>query len=145
MTLKWILICAGSLVWVSCNSNEKIGANESASGTYVREYSHEIVNTNSGNKVGMRKVRDTIFVEQTDQGYLISNSKWRLNDYDQDGWTSMEHSEDKPLPTFQASYDESSSSLIAKNEMVSYPLFLDSEKNKLYKGKSRNIEYRKIK
>ena len=140
-----ILICAVGLASVSCNSNEKFETNEKASGIYVREYSHEVTNLNSGNRIGYRKVRDTIFIEKTDKAYLVTNRKWRLNDYDNEGWVSMEHSEEKPLPTFKATYDEVSSSLIADNDLISYPLFLDKEEGKLFRGKSRDVEYMKIK
>src|SRR5688572_5843906 len=108
---RMILICAVSLSSVSCSSNEKVEANENTSGIYVREYSHEVTNLNSGNRIGYRKVRDTIFIEKTDKAYLVTNRKWRLNDFDNEGWVSMEHSEERPLPTFKATYDETSSSL----------------------------------
>lgn len=145
ITSRMILICAVGLASVSCSSNEKLEANENASGIYVREYSHEVTNLNSGNRIGYRKVRDTIFIEKTDKAYLVTNRKWRLNDFDNEGWMSMEHSDSKPLPTFQASFDENTKSFIADNELLSYPLYLDSDKQKLYKGKSRETEYVKIK
>ena len=33
----------------------------------------------------MRQIRDSIFVDETDDGFMVSNRKWKLNDYDQDG------------------------------------------------------------
>ena len=107
MTLKSILIFAGGLGLVACNSSEnsRVGEND-ASGVYAREYSSEVTHPETGNKLGIRKIRDSIFVQAVDGGYEISNHKWRLNDYDQEGWVSMKHADDRPLPTFIAAYDE---------------------------------------
>jgi hypothetical protein len=142
---KLIQLCAVGIVAISCGPKDNGLSNDSASGVYVREFSHEVVNVNSGSKIGMAKVRDTIFVQEADNGYVVSNHKWRLNDFDQDGWVSMEHSESRPLPTFQASFDKTSSMLVAENELVSHPLYFDSENKKLYKGKSKELEYLKVK
>jgi hypothetical protein len=146
MTLKFVLICAGSWMLVSCdpkNSSESSGT--AAAGIYVREYVTEITNQNTGDKIGTRKVRDTIIIERIeDDEFKITNRKWRMNDYDQDGWVSMEHADDRPLPTFLASYDETSSELLPKGETISHSIFLDQENGKIFKNKSRDIEYVKV-
>lgn len=145
MTLQFILICAGSWMLVSCNSETNSDSSSTnVAGIYVREYAVDITNPNSGDKIGMRKIRDSIFVEQQDNGYKVTNRKWRMNDYDQDGWVSMEHADDRPLPTFLASYDETSSELLPKGETISHSIFLDQENGKIFKNKSRDIEYLKV-
>ena len=144
MALKVTLFFVVCVSFAACNSAEKASSEENIAGVYVREFSHEIINTNSGDKVGLRRVRDTILVEHTDDGYLISNRKWKLNDYDQEGWVSMKHAEDRPLPTFEASFDATSNSLIADDQLLSYPLFVDSERKRLYKGKDKNVAYTKV-
>lgn len=145
MTLKLILICAGSWMLVSCNSESNSdSASADASGVYVREYATEITNPNTGDKIGMRQIRDSIFVERQDNGYKITNRKWRMNDYDQDGWVSMAHADDRPLPTFLASYDETSSELLPKGKTVSHSIFVDQKNGKILRNKSKDIEYLKV-
>jgi hypothetical protein len=85
---------------------------------------------------------DHLFRKATD--YEISNHKWRLNDYDQEGWVSMQQADDQPLPIYIAAYDENSKSLTSKNSNVSQSIFLDIENGKLFKNKSRDIEYLKV-
>lgn len=65
-----------------------------------------------------------------------------MNDYDQEGWVSMAHSKDRPLPRFNASFDETSGNLIADNELKSHSLVLDSRNGTLNKGE---LEYIKVK
>lgn len=144
MTLKIILICAGGFVLVSCNPEKESGSKGDASGTYVREYAIEITNPNTGEKIGMRQIRDSIFVSSTDNGYQVSNRKWKMNDYDQEGWVSMAHADDRPLPTFLASYDEESNQLNPDNSMTQ-PIFIDKENGKLFKDSSRKTAYVKTK
>lgn len=142
-TLTMILIGTGGLLIVSCNSGERRGLVENAaSGVYVREYATEISNPNTGEKLGMRQVRDSIFVKHGDEGYEVSNRKWRMNDCDQEGWVSMAHADDRPMPTFLASYDETSHRLNPKNENVSQSLFV--ENGKLLRNSSKDIEYKKV-
>ena len=146
MTLKSILIFAGGLGLVSCNPSENSRLNENgASGVYAREYSSEVIHPETGDRLGIRKIRDSIFVQAADEGYEISNHKWRLNDYDQEGWVSMQYADDRPLPTYIAAYDENSKLLTSKNSNVSQSIFLDIENGKLFKNKSRDIEYLKVK
>src|SRR5688572_2441134 len=139
ITLRMILIGAGGLLIVSCNSGERsrLGENN-ASGVYVREYAIEISNPNTGEKLGMRQIRDSIFLKQREEGYEVSNRKWRMNDYDQEGWVSMAHADDRPMPTFLASYDETSHSLNPKGGNVSQALFI--ENGKLLRNSSKDIE-----
>jgi len=66
------------------------------------------------------------------------NRKWRLNDYDQEGWVSVEHADDRPMPTFQASYDEVTASLISSENVVE-PMFIDHKNGKLFKSKSKDV------
>jgi hypothetical protein len=145
MTLKLIMICAVGLVLVSCNSGENGSNSEGdASGVYVRAYGMEITNPNTGEKIGMRQIRDSIFISSTDNGYQVSNRKWRMNDYDQEGWVSMTHADDRPLPIFFASYDEKSEQLNPNNTNISKPIFIDMKGNKLLMNSTRDIEYIKV-
>lgn len=146
MTLKMILIFAGSLGVVSCSTKgESEIADDDASGTFVREYTIEISNPETGNKVGIRQIRDSIFIETSDNGYKVSNRKWRMNDYDQEGWVSMAHADDRPLPTFFASYDQNTNSLKPQGQAASNSIYLDQANGKLFKDQSRQNGYSRIK
>src|SRR5687767_3123552 len=129
------LIVAVSLMIMSCGSKENgSGADSKILGTYVKEYSFKVTNTGTGEEIGMSTVRDTIFIKPKQNGYEVSNNKWKLNDYDREGWQSMEHSEDHPLRTYQATFDPTDNSL---NAQFMVPLYLD-QKGKLLKGKKGN-------
>jgi hypothetical protein len=144
-TLKMMLICAGSLVVLSCTPGEKSnGIEASASGTYVNQYVIEVSNPHSGEKVGTRQIRDSIFVESSESGFKVSNRKWRMNDYDQEGWVSMAHADDRPLPTFFASYDHQSGSLKPASSDLSQSIFIDKETGNLYKDTSKKVPYIKV-
>ena len=137
---------AGFLVGVSicyaCGNSESANEKDSIAGTYVREYSREILNQLSGNKVGMRTVRDTLYISSAGDGYKVANSKWSMNDYDNDGWQNMKHGESGPLPTFNASYDRGSRTLSSEGNAAP-PLVL-AEDGKLSVGKKSEIAYVKI-
>ena len=143
MTLRMMLIFTGAAVMVSCGTNgDKVGSTSDASGVYVREYTIEISNPETGNKIGMRRVRDSIFVERGENGYQVLNRKWRLNDYDQEGWVSMAHAEDRPLPTFLASYDQQLGALRSEDPAGMQPIFI--EKDRLFKDGGKEIAYEKV-
>ena len=143
MTPKVIFIVAASCGILSCTTSaDSDHPDADASGVYVREYAYEVSNPQTGKKIGMRQVRDSIFIEPRDNGYQVSNRKWRMNDYDRDGWVSMSHAEDRPLPTFFASYDEESSALKPQNSSQMRPIFV--EKGSLFKDKEKEIAYQKI-
>lgn len=145
MTLKFILICAGSWMLVSCNSGSSSdSASADASGVYVREYAMEVTNPNTGDKIGMRQIRDSIFVEQADNAYKITNRKWRMNDYDQEGWINMQHADDRPFPVYMAAYDAQTKSLKTKEAKVSPNIFIDLKNGRLFKGNAREIEYLRV-
>ncbi len=144
MTLRLILICAGALGVVSCSTKESKHNFDSATGVYVREYSLDVTNPETGQKIGMRQVRDSIFVKPGGDGYQVSNSKWRMNDYDNEGWVSMAHADDRPLPTFIASYDAHTRSLNSNNPNVSQTIVLDAKNEKLYKGAQNDKPYIKV-
>jgi hypothetical protein len=143
MTLGTIWIFAGAMVIVSCSTNgDKVGSTSDASGIYVREYTVEINNPETGKKIGVRQVRDSIFVERGENGYQVSNRKWRMNDYDQEGWVSLAHAEDRPLPTFLASYDDQLGALTSENSGGMQPIFI--ENGRLFKDGNKEVSYQKV-
>lgn len=136
------MIVTVGFAMASCGSREdRSDSNSEITGIYAKEYSFKVTNTNSGEEIGMSTVRDTIFIKPKETGYEISNNKWRLNDYDKEGWQNMEHSEDHPLRTYQATFDQTDNSL---NAQFMAPLYIDREEQRLFKGKGKDAFYRKV-
>ena len=146
MTPKVILSVVASCAILSCTTNPDSGkSNADASGVYVREYAFEVSNPETGKKIGMRHVRDSIFVERTEEGYQVSNRKWRMNDYDQEGWVSMAHADNRPFPSFRATYDQQMQQLIPEVSSSFSSIFVDQSKQALFKDPSKQQPYRKVK
>jgi hypothetical protein len=138
-----LVLCVCGWMLTSCSSGEsKTGNDDKVAGVYVREYSKEILNQMSGNKVGMTTFRDTIRIKKSDDGYHVVNTKWRMNDYDQDGWQDMKHGESRPLPEFDASYDEGAKALNPKVSGIVPALYI--EQGQLSVGPKSKIAYTKI-
>jgi hypothetical protein len=140
MMMRVVCLVIGGSICYGCGTREN-ASKDAVSGTYVREYSREILNQLSGNRVGMRTVRDTIFISSNGNGYQVKNVKWSMNDYDNDGWQDMKHSESKPLPSFTATYDAKSRTL---NSESAAPDLIISDDGKLSVGGKSDIAYAKI-
>ena|SRR5260221_2685628 len=142
MMLKSILMVVVGWGIVACNSKEKGSADIAGiSGAYTRAYSFKVTNPETGKEIGMRTVRDTIYIRRNANGYEVSNSKWGLNDYDKAGWKNMEHSDDRPMPAFQANFDSSNNSLISE---LNSSLHFDKQRSRLSKDWSESAFYQKV-
>jgi hypothetical protein len=142
MTRVGVFLVTVSICY-ACGTAESGSENDLIAGTYVREYSTEILNQLSGRKMGMRTIRDTLFVSEAADGYKISNSKWRMNDYDNDGWRNMEHAESGPLPSFEATYNKSESTLNARVTGIAPELFIDRD-GKILVGKKAKVPFTRV-
>ena len=63
-----------------------LATQDEISGAYVHEYSFKVVNPETGTEIGLRTVRDTIFIRLAAVNFELSNRKWAKNDYDNRGW-----------------------------------------------------------
>ena len=144
MVKRVAVFLIGVSICYACGSGSETAKGEdSIAGTYVREYSSEILNELSGNKVGMRTIRDTLFIATNGSSYRVTNSKWRMNDYDHDGWRNMEHAETGPMPTFDATYNEASG-LLSPSTAGIVPELSIEKNGKLLVGKKSKIPFTKI-
>lgn len=136
------LILTIGFVVASCMSRENHSVkNDGISGDYVREYSFKVVNPEGGNEIGIATIRDTISVQQKDKDYQVTNSKWRLNDYDKEGWQNMEHADDRPMQDYVARFQSKDTVLVAE----SFPIiYLNGLHLTLYKGKKGRNPYRMV-
>lgn len=117
MKIKSIAIVIVGCGLASCNSKEqKAEHSDNISGVYVREYSFKVLNTETGKEIGMRTVRDSIFIKPFEDKFEISNHKWANNDYDLARWRDMEHSDDRPKSTYLSTYDAKEKVLKTENQ-----------------------------
>lgn len=128
------------LLAISCGRKNR-EQKDKISGVYAREYSFKVIHAERGDTIGERTVRDTIYIRQRDEVYEVSNHKWSLNDYDSDGWQSMQHSEDRPAPTYMANYDQETSSLRAVDDALNL-IHLDAQNQQMIRTKDK--QYRKL-
>jgi len=134
------LIVAVGFAISSCTKRQDTTASDEISGAYAREYSFKVVNPETGNEVGMRTIRDTIFIRPVESGYEVANTKWRLNTYDKQGWQNMRHNEDRPFPSYVAVFNKTESTL----NFQSVPsLYLNLPEGSLSKDKKGDNPYRK--
>lgn len=141
MKTNMTLVAVGFVI-LSCSNGKDSGSGDEISGVYSREYSFTVVNPETGSDVGIRTIRDTIFIRPAENGYELSNAKWKLNDYDAGGWQNMEHSDSRPMQTFTASFNDGNSSLTSESGQA---LFLDLENKKLFIDNKHENSYEKIK
>lgn len=138
--MRGVCLVIGGLICYACGTKESV-SEDLVSGTYVREYSREILNQTSGNKLGMRTVRDTLYISAQGEGYQVKNVKWSMNDYDSDGWQNMMHSDTRPLAAFSAIYNAETRTL--KNGSSGPDLLIAEDGTLSVRGKSE-IAYSKI-
>lgn len=138
MISRLLFIVTVGCSFSSCTSKEK-KMNDEISGTYVKEYSFVVTNPESGNEIGVRTIRDTIFIDLAENGYKVSNRKWKLNEYDKEGWQNMEHDEDRSIPTFTAKFDSEKKALIDGSDQK---FFLNG--NSIAKQRNDKHPYSKI-
>jgi hypothetical protein len=136
-----IFIVAVGFGIFSCSRGQDSGSSEEISGVYVRQYSFKVVNSETGAEIGIRTIRDTIFIQTTENGYEVSNRKWKLNEYDKAGWQSMQHSEDRPVPTYQAIFNHSGNSLTSE---LMVPLYIVANGKTLIRGTEDSLAYQKL-
>jgi hypothetical protein len=143
MKLGFVFIVLTAIAVISCGSRENHTKPETEiTGAYVKQYSFKVVDTGTGREIGMSTVRDTIFIRSKENGFEVSNNKWRLNDYDREGWRNMEHAEDKPVSTYHAVFNPTDNSL---NAEFMPPIHFDQGRHNLFKGKGRDNPYNRVK
>jgi len=127
------------IVFGSCTSNNDKNQDAGPSGVYVREYAFKVKNPETDRVIGMRTVRDTIFIKPIEGKYEISNHKWMMNDYDQDSWKSMEHADDRPSAIYLADFDQSQ--LIADGHNV---IYFDPEEKRIFSDVAKKVQFNRI-
>jgi hypothetical protein len=131
-----------SIIACSPKENEYPSADE-VPGTYVNEYSADVIDPDEGEVIGSRTVRDTIFIKREGDYFQVSNRIWLQNDYDGKGWVDSLQGERKPMETYEGEYDLETGLLSPLIKNSAPPLFLEDEK--IYWGEVKALEYLKVK
>ena len=142
MVHQWTLFLLVGLYISACQSGGTQSAeSEMLTGIYVHTYTADVIDPETGETMGIRTVADSIFIKVSGDKYEVSNHKWMLNDYENDGWTTRVPDADKPMTTYVAEFDETSKVLkaLADNKP---PLFVDDDK--IYWGEAKALEYTKV-
>jgi len=143
MAFKMVLTVFVSLSIFACTSKEtQYPPSDEVPGTYTNTYSMDVIDGKTGEVMGTRMVRDTIFIRPDGDGFEVSNRKWLQNDYDGNGWVDSMHGEIEPMKTYKAEYNLKTGLLRPLEENSSPPLFLEGEK--IYWGEVRALEYSKV-
>jgi hypothetical protein len=140
---KQLLAITISMAVFCCDFNRSDTLAEKVTGVYVREHTFEVTHIETGNVIGLSTIRDTIFISPKDDKFEIVNNKWRLNDYDNEGWKNQFHAEDRSMPVALATYNSTDHSLNL-HLPGAMPFYIDI-KNKLLKmGRNNSSVYKKI-
>ena len=143
MAFKIVFTVLVSLIIIACNPKEKeYPEPQEVPGTYINTYSVDFIDAKTGETMGSRTVRDTIFIKQEGEEFEVSNRKWLFNDYDNNGWVDSMQGEIEPMKTYQAQYDLTTGLLNPLEQNSRPPLFLEGEK--IYWGELRALEYFKV-
>jgi hypothetical protein len=143
MAFKIVLIGLVSLSIFACTSKEtRYPRSDEVPGTYTNAYSVDVIDGETGDVMGTRMVRDTIFIRREGDGFEVSNRKWLQNDYDGNGWVDSMQGEIEPMKTYKAEYNLKTGLLRPLEENSRPPLFLDDEI--IYWGEVRALEYSKV-
>lgn len=144
-TIKLTIIFSILLTAFCCSrSSVELKAEQSISGTYVRITKAEISNLETGSVVDIREIRDTIFVTKAADHYLIMNRKWQKNDYDQQGWVTMAHSDNRPMPDYEAVFELESKTLVPKLSHVDPILYFNPETHIISKDQFQKTVFIKV-
>lgn len=131
------------IFFLACSPGEV--TQEQIVGRYAKEVEFEVIHPFTNRRLGMGKIRDTIFILPKQNGYEIQNNKWRKNDYDTLGWLNLEHEENHPMATYRAAFDPTDSTLNPELSGLFLVLKFDLINHRLQKGKSERNVYLKIK
>ena len=113
-------------------------------GRYVKEVEFEVQHPFTDRKLGRGMIRDTIFIFPKQNGYEIVNNKWRKNNYDTLGWQNLQLEDNRPMPTYRATFDPTYTTLNPELSGLFLSLKLDLVSNRLRKGKSKRNIYVKV-
>jgi hypothetical protein len=111
-------------------------------GTYVHTYTADVIDPETGEVMGSRTVKDTIFIREADENFEVSNHKWMDNDYDNESWILPESEADRAMPTYIVEYDTAAKKLIPSDDKKRVPLYVAADR--IYWGDEKALEYMRV-
>jgi hypothetical protein len=97
MKQKFIYSAVVILLTVSCSKPSV--KQEQISGVYVKELIFDVIHPLTDENLGKGRIRDTIFIAPKQDGFEVSNNKWRIDDFNDRGWKNLQHEMSQPMPT----------------------------------------------
>ena len=132
------------LCLVGCRPTEKESTHsDNVTGAFLHTYSAEVIDPATGEVMGTRTVRDTIFIVDSGDKFEVSNRKWFDNDYDDEGWKAPQSEADKAMPTFLATYDTTQKKLVPTEKNKKHTTLYIGE-DRIYWGDEKALEYERI-
>ncbi len=125
---------------LGCDNKNKQPLSDEIAGTYAAERQGVQTHAFSDKVLGNFFIRDTIFIKQIENGYEITNHRWRNTDYDTMGWR---REYENAMKTHTVTFDKTDSAL--RSAMSFYaPIYLDLENKRLYLSSKRTNPYNKV-
>jgi hypothetical protein len=138
------LLALSFLLLASCEAKRNASP-QTLPGAYVREFTTEVQHPETGEILGRSTFRDTIYIQAKDAGYEIRHTKWRLNDFDAKGWQNQQHTDNRPMSVFQATFNPADSSLQPGLSEGKRLVFVVSQSIMLYLDNNRKKGFQKVK
>jgi hypothetical protein len=139
--MKYIkLFLIPAILFIGCESQKDGQSSDEITGTYVMEKTYEVRHEGTGEPVGMATLRDTIIITKISDGYEVKNRKWKMNEFDEEGWVKQEHD---AMPDYKAKFEESTQTLNSEPAGLFSSLEIKASEKRLIKGKAKS-QYEKI-
>jgi hypothetical protein len=143
--MKRIIMTSTITYLLSVSCTKPSVQKDQIAGVYVKETVFEVIHPITDNRLGVGRIRDTIFIAPKQNGFEVSNNKWRLDEFNDRGWQNLQHEENHPMPTYQVSFDPTDSSLNPVMSGLLLAFKLDLKNQRLQKGKNKRNIYLKVK
>ena len=138
----FLLLLLSTLMVCSCQRKDP--AQQQIAGIYAREISFEVTHPETSKRIGRSSVRDTLYIQERAPGFEVRQTKWRLNDFDRQGWRDQRHADNRPAPAYEATFDPADRCLRPASTVWGVALYVDGENNLIYQGSNRHQPYRKV-
>jgi hypothetical protein len=142
MAFRIVVVFVLTAGFIACSNEKEHPRAEQIPGTYMNTYSVDVIDPETGDLMGSRTVRDTIFIKMEEEGYEVTNRKWLLNDYDGMGWVDSMQGEIEPMAAYKGQYDVKTGILSPLEEKSRPPLTFEGKK--IFWGELRALEYLKV-
>jgi hypothetical protein len=137
------LFALSFLLLASCEAKRN-ASTQTLPGAYVREFTTEVQQPETGEMLGRSTFRDTLFIQAKNAGYEIRHTKWRLNDFDAKGWQNQQHADNRPTPVYRATFNPNDSSLQPASPEGKRLVYKPDQPEILFPENNRTVGFQKV-